>query len=185
MKLRSILIAIIFTCCVSFSEAQNFKNNDQVINIGLGLESNLFFGTGYTSNTFSMSASYEVGIKDHVGDEGVIGVGGFLGYTTAKNYFLGGDYGWKYSSLIIGGRGAFHYPLAYNKKLDTYGGLILGYNIMSATPIGVTNNLSPESSRPVLSIFVGARYYFNDNISGMAEVGYGINFLTIGIGIKL
>ena len=38
-------------------------------------------------------------------------------------------WGWKYSNIIIGARGNFHYPLM--NKLDTYTGLLLGYNVSS------------------------------------------------------
>ncbi|MBK6966075.1 MAG: hypothetical protein IPH20_19675 [Bacteroidales bacterium] len=69
-------------------------------------------------------------------DVGSIGVGAYLGYTSAKwqyNYF-GSDWGYKYSSLIIGARGTFHYPLV--EKLDTYTGIMLGVNIVTDKSFG-------------------------------------------------
>jgi hypothetical protein len=45
-----------------------------------------------------------------------------------------GGWGWKYSNIIIGVRGNFHYPLI--DKLDTYTGLLLGCDIATSKEFG-------------------------------------------------
>ncbi len=133
-----------------------------------------------------VSISYEQGIKDDVLDVASIGIGGYLGFASAKweSIYSGGSYGWKYNNFIIGARGSFHYPLVDN--LDTYAGILLGYNMESAKEIGnVPLGINASSSAGIFSGYVGARYYFTDQIGAMAELGTGIAYLNIGLAIKL
>ena len=53
-------------------------------------------------------------------------------------------------------------------------------NIM--TPIQVYFNAS--SSGLSIAWFAGARYYFSDNFAVMAEIGYGVAYLNLGIALK-
>lgn len=94
-----------------------------------------YTGSGYTGKIPPVSVSYEQGIMDDVLDVGSIGVGGYIGYTSAswETNWLGGSYGWKYTNFILGVRGSFHYPLVDN--IDTYAGVLLGYNVVSAKEI--------------------------------------------------
>ena len=124
-----------------------------------------------------------MGIVDNLFDEkSSIGVGGYMGYTSAKWEYY--DWGYKYSDIIIGVRGAFHYQLV--DKMDTYTGLLIGYDIVSAKEFGTSSGYDYSSSASGLtwSYFLGARYYFTDNIGAMAEVGFGIAYLNLGVTLK-
>jgi len=35
-----------------------------------------------------------------------------------------------------------------------------------------------------LSLYIGGRYFFTDNIAALVELGYGVAYLNIGIAIK-
>jgi hypothetical protein len=124
---------------------------------------------------------------DEILDKGVIGVGVYAGYTSYKWHYVYStwDYGWKYTNIVIGGRGAFHYPVV--DKLDTYAGIILGYNIVISREFGSHGgyDYSPDRGSIAYSGFVGARYYFSDQFAGFAELGYGIAWLTIGLAIRI
>ena len=164
-----------------------FNLDDQVVNIGIGLGSVYGFGL-YSSTTIPpISISFEKGIVDDVLEKGVIGVGAYLGYTSYKYHYVYSfyDYGWKYTNIIVGARGSFHYPVIDN--LDTYVGLLLGYNIRLSTAIGEADlyDSTPDRGSIAYSGYVGARYYFSDKFSGFAELGYGIAYLTLGLGVKL
>ena len=166
------------------SGGQNtFSKDDKVVNVGIGFGSTIYNGSHFSSKTPPISGTFELGIKDNLFDEkSSLGVGGYLGYRGAKMEESG--YGWKYSSIIIGVRGAVHYQLV--EKLDTYTGLMLGYNIGSASAIGSSMSGSSGSAGGVTaSWYVGGRYYFTDKIAGMVELGYGVAFLNLGIAIKL
>jgi hypothetical protein len=131
-----------------------------------------------------LAGSFEVGVKDDVLEKGSLGLGGGIGYTGYK-WDYSGSYGWKYSNFIIGARGYFHYPLV--AKLDTYTGITLGYNIASSSYYGTGTPYDDTSSYGgfVWAWFVGGRYYFNEKVAGLLELGYGVSYLTIGVAFKL
>jgi hypothetical protein len=120
-----------------------------------------------------------LGIIDRILDKAVIGVGGYLGYSSYNETTH-----WKVSNLIIGGRGSFHYPLV--DKLDTYSGVMFGYNISSEKWTGTGTEPVSHTSPAGFAYawFVGARYYLSKNFAGMAEVGYGVTYLNVGVAFK-
>ena len=176
-KLLFIVIIASFTLMQVNGQESTFKKGESVLNLGIGLGSSYYSGF-YTSRAPAISASYEVGVVDGVLEKGSIGVGGYVGYASGKysNY-------WKTSNFLIGARGSFHYPLV--DKLDTYTGLLLGYNVYSTKYYDAYyGGASASASSPALAWFAGARYYFSDNFAGMAEIGYGIAYLTLGVSLK-
>jgi len=186
MKKR-IILALVAVFTVMGINAQVFSLSDKVVTPGIGLGSTLYSGTGYTTSIPPISVSFEKGFKDDIGP-GIIGIGGYLGFTGSKYEMslLGSTYGYNYTSIIIGARGYYHYDLVDN--IDTYGGLMIGYNIVSAKQTGnwpAGFNANATASGIGYSLFLGARYYFTDNIGAMAELGYGISYLTLGISYKL
>ena len=42
-------------------------------------------------------------------------------------------------------------------------------------------NYADSSSHIAWSLFVGARYYFRENMAAMAELGYGPSYLNLGL----
>ena len=184
-KLFLLLIAVSFSLTQLRAQEPTFSKGDKALNLGFGFGNTLYSGTYYKSQIPPLSASFEVGVADNVIDEkGVIGVGGYLGYSSYKYEYSG--WGWKYSNLILGARGSFHYPLV--DKLDTYTGLLLGYNISSSKEFGTIipgYDYSSSSGGTVFAWFLGARYYFKDNFGVMAELGYGITYLNLGVTFKL
>ncbi len=187
--LKAIALVMIMSLAATTVHAQKntLMQKENVVGLGIGFGGNLYSGSGYTSRIPAISLYYERGVVDHLWDDkSSIGVGGLLGYTSAKwkTSAYGADYGWKYSSYIIGARGALHYTFV--DKLDTYTGLMLGYNIVSTKEIGNHSglNLGATGSEFTWSWFVGARYYFTDSFAAFAELGYGIAVFNIGVSLK-
>ncbi len=184
MKKRQIIIISIIILIVSVSaRAQEpiFTKDDKVLNFGVGFGSLHYGGGGFRMQVPPISVSFEKGIVENIAEKGAIGIGGYMGYAS----YAWNDWGWKssFSNLVIGARGNFHYPII--EKLDTYSGIFIGYEFVKWKDTyqgGTNNNLS--SSGGIWAWHVGGRYYFNDKISGMAELGYGITYITIGIGVK-
>lgn len=171
-----------------FAQEPTFQKGDKVLNLGLGLGSTLYSGTGYTSSVPPVSASFEIGIKDDVLEVGSIGLGGYIGYAAWewKTEWFGDTWGYKYTDFILGVRGTFHYPLL--DKLDTYTGLMIGYESVSAKEFGTVNPLfsyNVSTGGGIWSWYAGGRYYFTDKFAGMLEVGYGIAYLNLGVALKL
>lgn len=186
MKKLLILLAL---CCVAFFvKAQDvtptFAKGDKVANIGIGLGTGL--SSYYKMAIPPISLSAEYGILDGILEKGSVGVGAYLGYSSYSYKYIS-DYGWKESRLYIGPRGSFHYPLV--DKLDTYVGLSFGLSYYrykyDDSYYSIFGDLSGSTTDGYSYWFVGARYYFTDNMAVMAELGYGITYLNVGIAIKL
>ncbi len=84
----------------------------------------------------------------------------------------------KVRSAMEGGN--FHYP--YVEKLDTYSGLLLGWDVVNVKETGVPyDNYEDSASHIAWAWFIGARYYFRENMAAMAELGYGPSYLNLGL----
>jgi opacity protein-like surface antigen len=183
---KILFMAVVALLAANVVSAQDvFQKGDLVFNAGIGLNSSLYCGSGYKSTIPPISLSGEYGVADNLigGNNGSIGVGGYLGHTAA-DYKIN-DFGWKYSSIIVGARGAFHYQFA--KNLDTYAGTMLGYNIVSAKSIGTENAALGKASASEFSfsLFVGARYWFTPGFGVFGEFGYGISNANLGVSFRL
>ncbi len=173
------------------SKAQ-FEIGDNVLNVGVGIGSTLLGGyNGYNSSqTPAIGLSFEHGTWE-LGD-GVVSLGGFLGYKSIKDEYFDGFYSesWKWTYTIIGVRGAYHFPID-NEKLDLYLGAMLSYNVLNFKYTN-TDPLYDSSfdysagygSAVGFSAFGGIRYYLSENIGLNAELGYGIAYLTLGVSFK-
>jgi hypothetical protein len=175
-KLLLSLLVVVFTFTQLLSQESTFKKGDKALNLGIGFGSS-YYGGFYTSHMPALSASLEVGVADGILDKGSIGVGGYIGYSSAKYSTY-----WKTTNFLIGARGSFHYPLV--NKLDTYTGLQLGYNVFSTKYYNNTYTTGGSASTLQFAWFAGARYYFSNNIAVFAEVGYGVAYLTVGVALK-
>jgi hypothetical protein len=181
-KLLLLFVIGCFTLTQLVAQESTFNKGDKVLNIGIGFGTTLYSGTYYKSQIPPISASLEFGVADNILEKGVIGVGPYLGYSSYKYEYSG--WGWKYTNIIIGARGNFHYPLV--NKLDTYTGLLLGYNVSSSKEFGTGygDDYNASSGGVVWSWFIGGRYYFSDNFAAMLELGYGVAYLNLGVALK-
>lgn len=188
MKKALLILALSAAACTVRGQESTFNEGDVVINAGIGFGSTIYSGRFYSVQLPPVSVSGEYALTaDFIEEDITLGVGGYIGYSRSR--FRAGprgpnEYGWHYNYTIIGLRGALHYPLL--DDLDTYGGVMLSLNSLSSSSFGnVPADLSPESSGVGLSLFVGGRYYFRENIAAMAEVGWGVTFLNLGVAFKL
>lgn len=181
---KFILPLFVIALFVVQAHAQDvFVKGDKVVNLSVGVGSSLYSGSVYGSVTPALGASFEVGVVDDLFDENsALGVGAYVGYTGAKFDGFGNDF--KTSSFIIGARGAVHYQ--FIDRLDTYGGLMLGYNIVNSDwESGLPGyDADYTDSKLLLDLYIGGRYYFTDNVAGLLEIGSGIAYLNIGVALK-
>lgn len=164
-----------------YAQDNMFSKGDKVINASIGLGSSLYKGIG--GGIPPVGASFEMGIKDNLFNEkSTLGIGGYVGYTSAEQDLFGTVF--SYSSIIVGGRGIVHYDIV--KNIDTYAGVLLGYNIASVKTTGAgVPGMGAAAGGLVYAGFAGARYYFTPKFAAMAEVGFGIALLNVGISLKL
>jgi hypothetical protein len=175
---RFFVVIIVFFALsqVSYAQDKIFVKNDKVVSASLGFGNTMYTGAGWRTTFPPILLSGEYGVVDGlVNDKASIGVGMDLGHIGVK-YTPPLQSSYKYSNLILGIRGSFHYQFV--DKLDTYAGLLIGYNIVSG-------NGEYATSEPVWKYYVGARYYLTDNFAVMAELASNnISLLNIGAAYK-
>ncbi len=170
-KLASVIMIALFGFWATTASAQ-YQKGQMDLNIGVGLGSTFVTGT---SSLPPVSVALDFGINDNVS------LGGFAGYSSSSQDL--GIAKWSFTYIIVGARGAYHKEFVEN--LDTYAGVLLGYNIASAKWEGTGLELpSPSVGGIAYAGFAGARYHFGDSFGVFAEVGYGIALLTAGITMK-
>jgi len=181
-KLLILIIAVAFMSAPLTSQESMFVKGDKVFSIGFGLGTSLYSGSYYSMTFPPLAGSIEFGVKDGIFEKGTLGVGAVAGYTGYKYEYSG--WGWKYSDIVIGARGYLHYPLV--KKLDTYTGITLGYDISTSTEFGTNSGYDYDYSSGgfIWAWFVGGRYYLKDTFALQAELGYGVTYLTLGVAFK-
>jgi hypothetical protein len=174
-KFLSFFIAFFALCRFSYAQdATVFAKGDKVVSASIGFINTTHTGTGWKGVTLPISLAGEYGIVDGLIDGNAsIGVGVDFGYARFKYNSKLSSY--KYSDVILGIRGGFHYQFV--DKLDTYAGLLFGYNIVSGDGIYA-------SSEPIWGGYVGARYYFSDNFAALAEIGNSVALINLGVAYK-
>lgn len=176
MKKILLLMAVAGISAMSMN-AQSFGKEDNVAGLNVG------FGGSYG---VPVSLTYERGVYD-INNKMSIGVGGIVGYGGSSEKIMYGK--WKYSNILLGARGAWHYTAI--KKLDLYAGLTLGYDVASSKfkwndprDEEIIGELSSSAGGFLWGAYAGARYYFNESFGVNAEVGYGLAYLNIGVTYK-
>jgi hypothetical protein len=177
-QLFSVILFISLFATVSF--AQTYKKG--VTNLNAGISIGGLAGLYGEADFPPLSLGLQFGIHEK------ISVGGIVGYSSSS-YDLGwynDDYKWTYRYIFIGARGEYHFVDVDVKDLDLYGGLTLGYNIVSVSePSGYSGFYKAESSYLLYGFHAGARYLFTPKIGVFGELGYGIGYVTVGLNVKL
>ena len=154
-----------------------FQPGEKIIQGGLG-----FGMMGLSGDIVIPPISFSVDIAKEI--EGFpISFGGLLGIAKSE-YDWGYLYdNWSYTYFVLGARAAYHLKLE-SPKIDPYGGLMLGYNIVTFSGSEIYGH-SAASSYLMYGFYGGARYFFNPKMAVYAELGYGFGYLNLGISYKL
>lgn len=160
-----------------------FQPGEKIVQAGLG-----FGMMGVYGDVVIPPISFSIDMAKEI--EGFpLSFGGLVGIAKSE-YDYGSyyeDYKWTYTYIVIGGRAAYHLKLN-SPKIDPYGGLMLGYNIVSYKEPDGWNpyyDYSGGDSYLMYGFYGGARYFFNPNMAVYAEIGYGFGYLNLGISYKL
>lgn len=175
MKKVICIIVLLFFGLTAIN-AQGYHKGNKDLNAGISLGLAGIYGD---ASFPPISIGFQYGIDEK------ISIGGILGYSSSKYGWE--DWQWKYSYIVIGARGEYHF-LESSNKLDAYAGATLGYNIVSVSePSGysVYGGYEAESSYMIYGVHVGARYAVSDKIGVFGELGYGIGYLTVGASFRL
>lgn len=176
-RIAAIAIAVVGTTAMSHAQIDEGQSD---INLGIGF---VTFGMDGETSFPPLSLSYEYAINDNVS------VGGIVAYTASTwepfGSFMPDAPTAELSAFIVGARGSYHKELI--DDVDTYLGVFLGYNSVSAA----WTDDDPNTMLPALEVggvtygaYAGARYHFTDNLGAFLEVGYGISAVNIGLTAK-
>lgn len=193
MKKITVLALSLFFGSFSLAAQDVFdKSAPGVAQVTIGFPQVLGYGPTYKTTIPAIGLSYDHCIVDDLIDGNAsIGVGGLFGIAGSRadysySYFGGPSaYYYKYTYFVFGARGTFHYQLI--EDLDTYAGVLIGGYAVSSSYEGpnVQNEPTADSGGPLAGGFVGARYYFSDSFSAVAELGYGVAVLNLGVAFRL
>lgn len=189
--MKTVLSFLILLCMATFTQhakGQAFDKGTQIVAVGVGLGSSLG-SFDYSSQVPAISVQYERGVWQ-AGDVGVISLGGYVGYKSFSYETSAGSIEstskWNYT--IIGLRSAYNYQGLQNDRVDLYGGVMFSYNILnysyddnSGLNTGSRGNFNNSAG---LTIYVGGRYYFVENVATFAELGYGVSYLNLGLAFR-
>ncbi len=187
--MKKLALASVLTSCLFAHTlfSQNYAKGDKDLNLGVGLFPT-YYGPGYRIGLPPVSASFELGVTDE------IGVGAFVGFSTARTRkfdVLSGQYWWRYSTVTLAPRAAYHFNLEDLEKFDLYAGVMGGLRIGTATfhstdPQLNSNNFDTDAAGGILyGFFVGGRYMATENLRLFGELGYGVSWINLGINFKM
>lgn len=188
MQKRPLLYALLLFAVTSV-KAQNFVKGTNIVSAGVGLGSSILSYSGAKQSP-AISLQYERGIWD-IGGPGVVSLGGYLGFKSYKysDKYSSYNYSEKWRYTVIGVRSAYHYNGIKADKLDVYGGIMLSYNILNYSysdngPSGGYSNKGSYGSNAGFSLYAGGRYFVSKNLALLAELGYGVAYLNLGLALK-
>ncbi len=182
------------------SQAQSLSKGDNLINISIGLGDRVR-PQGFKTVLSPLVFQFEHALADQ------ITVGAYLGfgrsfYENEGNFAIPQypyntefqKYRWNATNVLVGIKGAYHFGELLNttKKLDPYVGLTLGYNFIAVKIKQIEGNvnlnpyLEPDpKTKAMAGIFVGARYYLNEQLALFGELGLSTAVLQVGLSFKL
>jgi hypothetical protein len=175
------LLFVLVVGFVSFSvsaQSDTYHVGTNVISGGIGLGSSLGGGYAYGTQSPALSLQYERGLWE--AGPGIVSLGGYIGTKTYK--FSNGPDNSSLDYTVVGARGAWHYTGLAVDRLDLYGGLMLAYDAASySSNYGVGGTYNNGLS---LTVFVGGRYYFANQLGAFLELGYGVADVNVGLSVK-
>lgn len=173
----AILILFIGACLLAAPvNAQNDGTLTTHFNAGLGLSN---WG-------IPIYASYDVNVAQD------INVGAGISYRGKTDRWKSGSYSGKYRHSLIGisGLGYYYFNrlLEIPSEFDFYGGASLGFVIWNTSSTSDDDNYTQDydgsgTSGLDLSLLIGGRYYFKENLGVNLEVGGGNHLFGTKVGV--
>jgi hypothetical protein len=138
-------------------------------------------GIGVYGNSIALGAGYEYGATKE------ISAGALLDYYQwCYDPFAG--YGGKYTYIIIGAQGNYHFGklFKWDSRIDPFAGLILAYENISWRWTGQAwgSPWSPSASGIALGGQIGIRYFLSPKVALYGQIGFGVTYLKAGVDFK-
>ena len=161
--------------------SNGWKPKKTVISVGMGLDSRFNEG-GFETEVPPFVANYDFKIMGGLLDNKAGIWAGVVGGLTMSTFDIPTPAGGFIETyhFLVGARGLFQYN--FIDRLDTYGGLLLGYYMVSVE--SNREDVSASASEFAISFVVGARFWLMKNFGVMAEFNHNsMANITVGIAI--
>ncbi|MCL2231407.1 MAG: hypothetical protein FWC01_09965 [Treponema sp.] len=161
------------------SAADGIKDSSIFVNLGVGIG-----GSSFTIVIPPVGGSVDFLLPGAL----PLSVGAFFQmaiYERSWNGWLGYDKD-IYTYMAFGGRVAWHFDFGIN-NLDTYLGAALGWCLYTYEETFTGNTASRTTDRSFFYYggFVGARFFFTNNIGVWLEAGYSaLTYASLGLALK-
>jgi hypothetical protein len=170
--LSVILLTVLFS---GFINAQ-FTANKSYLGPSIGLS--------FLGSTPQFGANYEYSMD--LENFGRVGIGGIFRYWSySEGSGFGSGWNWKYTDILIGVQGNYHFKLT-SDKFDPWAGLTLAYDAGSVSWDGPSgyNYASPGYGGLFIGANAGARYWVSPTIGISARVGFGsLSYGALDLGV--
>lgn len=178
--MKKYLFSVLLVAIVLQASAQQFKQETKFIAL-LGSANGLYLGDLF----YGGNLIFEMGFRP-IGSDGIISLGGSLGFGS-RSYEETNLSRWSSTRGHAAVRSAFHYTALNEDKLDVYGGVEVGFGVLSTrntffnpATVGLWNYGNRTTGFARMHPFIGARYYVGNKFALMAETSLalfnGFNF---------
>lgn len=177
LRVRSLGAAALVAALTTFSPASadaQFVEGGRYAGFHLGMS-----GVGSTA---AFGGQGEIAYNEN------ISIGAWFDYWSyGETYtFSGFTTDWSTRYVSLAGTGAYHFPIENNPKLDPFLGVAVGYYIVSTSTSDSNGGVySGDGSRMFVGGHAGVRYFFKPTMSGVARLGVGSSYLTLGMDFGL
>lgn len=143
---------------------------------------------GFHLGVSGVGSTAAIGVQGEVAYNDRIAIGAWVDTWSYGQSFsvLGTNTSWNTRYVALAGTGSYHFPIENNEKLDPFVGLSVGYFVVSASATGPTGSIfTGDGSRMFIGGQAGVRYFFKENMAGVALIGVGASYLTVGMDFGL
>ena len=183
-------IAAVFIGSLLFGsvQAQHFAPGETHVSGGVGFLGTISYGSSLTRLPGAF-ISVDHGTVIEAGP-GTVGIGGFLGLDGASNNvaYFGGSLKSSWTSVLAGARATWHFNDLGDSRFDVYGAVGAGIRYTSASVTStsiIVNNSTSSDVYPYLTFNAGGKYFFTPEWALLAELGYDIAWLKVGVAYQL
>jgi hypothetical protein len=180
-SLRFFVILFVFSLLTFFSTSKaQFVNGGNYFGPSIGLS--------FLGSSPEFGVNYEYGLNlENVGTVGIGGIFRYWSYSESYNYGFYGSGEWKYTNILIGAQGNYHFKVP-DSKFDPYLGIILAYDAGSTSWSGPNiYGASVSAGGFWAALQAGGRYWLTPTLALTARLGFGslsYGGLDVGVDFK-
>lgn len=143
---------------------------------------------GFHLGMSGVGSAAAIGVQGEIAYNDRISIGAWIDtWSYGESYaILGSTTSWDTRYVSFAGTGAYHFPVESNPRLDPFLGVAVGYFVVSSSASGSSGaTYTGSGSRLFLGGHGGVRYFFKPNMAGVALLGVGASYLTVGMDFGL